>query len=220
MVFGLPLPIQSNAARNMDGMGQFRKPLGLTGLLLSGFLLTSCSRSVRVPEGGANQDSQAPFQTTAATQGGPSVQREFHPQEDGLPFQDAHTVPAGTLLTVRLSDPLIAGAEESTNTFVAVIDQPVVIDGKTVLPRGINVVGKVESARTSEMKPERSYVRLTLQSVRVGGLDLPLQTASLFARQGPRTDVSHSIVRLDKGRRLTFRLTEPISNPQRTQASR
>ena len=64
-------------------------------------------------------------------------------------------------------------------------------------------------------------VRLALESVHMGGVDVPVQTASLFARQGPAADISPSTVRLEKGRRLTFRLTEPVLlAPQRTQASR
>lgn len=82
------------------------------------------------------------------------------------------------------------------------------------------VTGRVESARTSELKPDRGYLRLSLAFLHVGAVDVPLQTASLFARQDSGA-ASLSTVRLEKGRRLTFRLTEPVSlHPQRTQASR
>lgn len=200
-------------------MGESRKPLGLTGVLVSALLLSSaCSRSIRVPEEAATQENQAPFGTT---QNSPSaVQRTAHSAEDGLPFDDAHNLPVGTLITVRLSDALTARAAGKASIFEAVLDQPVVIEGSAVLPQGAVVTGRVESARTSEMKPERGYVRLALVSLHVGGIDVPLQTASLFARRVPG-DASLSTVRLEKGRRLTFRLTEPISLiPQPTKASR
>jgi hypothetical protein len=207
----------------MDGMHEFRKPLGLTGLLLSVLLLTSaCSRSIRVPEEAATQENQAPFQATGATQGSPSAMPYgAHAQKDGPPFDNSHSLPVGTLLTVRLSVSLTARATGGAEIFEAVVDQPVVIDGSMVLPPGVVVTGRVESARISELKPERGYVRLALASVHVGGIDVPLQTASLFARQGSTASASLSTVRLEKGRRLTFRLTEPISlDPQPIKASR
>lgn len=207
----------------MDGMDESRKPLSLTGLLLLVFLLTSaCSRSIRVPEETATQENQAPFQTTGATQGSPSsMTHGARAPENGLPFDNSHTLPAGTLLTVRLSDSLTAQATGKAEIFEAVVDQAVVIDGSMILPRGAVVAGRVESARVSELKPERGYVRLALASLHVGGIDVPLQTASLFARQGSGAGASLSTVRLEKGRRLTFRLTEPISlDPQAIKASR
>jgi hypothetical protein len=79
----------------------------------------------------------------------------------------------------------------------------------------------VEAARISALKPERGYLRLALQSVHLGGVDVPVQTASLFARQGPSADPQASTVRLEDGRRLTFRLMEPIAlSPHPTRASR
>jgi hypothetical protein len=207
----------------MDGMDEFRKPTGLTRLLLSVLLLTSaCSRSIRVPEEAATQENQAPFQTAGATQGSPSAMTHgARAPENGLPFDDSHTLPGGTLLTVRLSDSLTARATGRAQIFEAVVDQPVIIDGSLILPRGVVVAGRVESARVSELKPDRGYVRLALASLHVGGIDVPLQTASLFARQGSGADASLSTVRLEKGRRLTFRLTEPISlDPQPIKASR
>lgn len=206
----------------MDGMGELRKPLGRTGLLLSLLFLTSaCSRSIRVPEEGASPEGQAPFQATGGTPSSPQAVQHTVPPDIDLPFEDTHHLPVGTLLTVCLSDPVAAGVKTNDRSFEAVIDQSVIIDGNTVLPRGSSVSGKVESARTSEMKPDRGYLRLVLVSVHFDGVDIPLRTASLFARQGPDVHISLSTVRLEKGRRLTFRLIEPVSlNPQRTQARR
>lgn len=206
----------------MDGMVAFRKPLRRTALLLCALFLTSaCSRSIRVPEEAATQENQAPFQAPGVTQSSRSSMPYGAPlPENALPFDDSHTLPIGTLLTVRLSDPVSAGGQQSDNSFEAVVDQAVTVGENTVLPRGAGVTGRVESARTSELKPDRGYLRLSLAFLHVGAVDVPLQTASLFARQDSGA-ASLSTVRLEKGRRLTFRLTEPVSlHPQRTQASR
>jgi hypothetical protein len=145
------------------------------------------------------------------------VARENGPNpRTGLPFQDSRNLPAGTLLTVRLKDPISAENPDARGTFDAVVDDPVVIEGHTLIPRGATVAGRVESARASKMKRNRGYVRLALDSVQLSGVELPIQTSSLFVRgnsadaQAPQTQSSSAAINLEKGRRLTFRLTEPV----------
>src|SRR5215831_8661004 len=207
----------------MAVMGEFRKPRGRIVFALSLLaLVAGCSRSLRVPDEGSSQANQAPFRATSAANGAAAADRQDGlPEEGGLPFQDGQNIPAGTLLTVRLKGTVTSAATAGNDLFEAVVDQPVVIDGNTIVPRGTDVVGKVESSRISVLKPERGYLRLALRSVHLGGVDVPVQTASLFARQGRSDNVQASTVRLEDGRRLTFRLTEPIAlNPHSTRASR
>jgi len=207
----------------MAVMGEFRKPCMRIVFALSVLVLAAgCSRSLRVPDGGSNQAGQAPFRTTATADGAlPTARQGADPEEAGLPFQDGQSIPAGTLLTVRLQGALTSAAAGGNDLFQALVDQPVVIDGNTIVPRGTAVVGKVESVRISALKPERGYVRLALQSVHLAGVDFPVQTASLFARQVPSADSQPSTVRLEDGRRLTFRVMEPIAlHPHPTRASR
>lgn len=134
-----------------------------------------------------------------------------------LPFHDAQNLPAGTLLTVRLKNPISADRPGPNATFDAVIDEPVVIAGNRLIPRGVTVSGRVESAGASNVRHNRGYVRLALDSIQFTGANLPVQTSSLFVRGAavndgvaPIPSESPAGVRLEKGRRLTFRLTEPV----------
>lgn len=207
----------------MAVMGEFRKPRMRIVLALSVLALSAgCSRSLRVPDEGSTQAAQAPFRTTGVANGTlPADRQDTRPEESGLPFEDGQSIPAGTLLTVRLKGALTSAAVGGNDVFEAAVDQPVVIEGNTIVPRGTRVVGKVESARISALNPERGYLRLALQSVHLGEVDVPVQTASLFARQGPSSDPQTSTVRVEDGRRLTFRLMEPIAlHPRPTRASR
>jgi hypothetical protein len=172
---------------------------------------------------------QVPFHNGAPADSGTAAAEDIHLQADAsLPFHDSQNLPAGTLLTVRLKNPvstdnlatnnlstnnLSAGNPGAGNTFEAIVDKPVVIEGNTLVPRGASVAGRVESARASAVESSRGYVRLTLDAIAFEGRDLPIQTSSLYARA--QADVAgHSqdptrVVHLEKGRRLTFRLTEP-----------
>jgi hypothetical protein len=136
--------------------------------------------------------------------------------EAGLPFQETENLPVGTLLTVRLND-LVSGDNAGTsNIFTAVLDEPIKIDGNMIVPIGTAVSGRVESAQISDIGPNRGYIRLNLQSIDIGGREFALQTSSLYARanahltftDGGKTSANRMI--LEKGRRLTFQLTEPV----------
>jgi hypothetical protein len=134
--------------------------------------------------------------------------------ETGLPFRDDQTLPAGTLLTVRLKSPISADNPGASGTFEAVVDEPLLMDGNTLIPRGASATGRVESVRSSNVRRNRGYVRLILNSIDVAGRELPVQTSSLFARgdfgDAPDSGDVSAVIHLEKGRRLTFRLTEPV----------
>ncbi|MGC1449235.1 MAG: hypothetical protein WA830_04280 [Candidatus Sulfotelmatobacter sp.] len=153
--------------------------------------------------------------------------------ETALPFHDRQSLPAGTLLTVRLKNPVSAENPDANVPFEAIVDEPVVIEGNQLVPRGATVAGRVESARASNLKRDRGYVRLALDSIHVAGLTLPIQTSSLFVsgnsgetRVPPagtlQNDSDVTVVRLEKGRRLTFRLNESVylAASQRAAANR
>ncbi len=134
-------------------------------------------------------------------------------------------LPSGTLLTVQLDDSLSADKVRAGDAFTASVAAPLTIDGDTLIERGTAVTGRVESAQSQADRPGlipgSGYFRLTLNAITVEGRQLALQTSSLFARGTlPPLNVSSPAsppdLRLDslqvqKGRRLTFRLTAPVA---------
>lgn len=136
--------------------------------------------------------------------------------ETGLPFQANENLPVGTLITVRLNNFISADPASPDNAFEAVLDEPIKIDGNVVVPRGAAVAGHVQSAQISDIRQNRGYIRLDLESIAISGHDLPVQTSTLFARGTAHLTLANGskdsthIMTLEKGRRLTFRLTEPV----------
>ena len=184
-----------------------RNTHGIAASALILLLGIGCSRPVAVPSDAAFQASTG--KPASAEPSDPSFAHAASSAVNKLPFREQENLPAGTLISVRLSRPIpIAGSTENSS-FEAVVVDPVVVEGATLIPQGTAVTGRVESARTSQLKPNRGYVRLALASVHAGGIDVPVQTASLFARQSPSGD-QPSMIGLEKGRRLTFSLSEPV----------
>ncbi len=196
-------------------------------MLLALLGVSGCNGPASIPsdESSAPTDQhQAPFHDEASQSVVSSSAKLLHASDqaakpDNLPFQDEN-LPAGTLVTVSLEGAISGGSSGMHDTFDAVVDVPVVIEGNTLIARGTIVSGRVQSVRTSKVKPDRGYICLALASIHVRGIDVPVQTADLYARQSPTTSRSSSAIRLEKGRRLTFRLTEPAYvSSQRAQSA-
>ena len=154
-----------------------------------------------------------------------------------LPFRagsHSHTLPSGTLLTVQLqgllsramvhTGDLHAGDPYAGDPFTATVTAPLTVDGETLIEPGASVTGLVEAEQSQAgrpgLVPGSGYFRLTLTAITVDGRQVVLHTSSLFAREGFRqTNASSRSSSPDlrpssgvqKGRRLTFRLTAPIT---------
>ena len=206
-------------------MAQFGRPRSgvvwpLTLVLLCVSACTRPSASPTTDQSSVQSDHHAPFHAsdTQATPAEPMItlaasDRQSSGGEKTPPFHDAPNLPSGTFVTVRLTGPVYAESSIAVAAFQGEVAEPVIIDGMTVIPRGAPVTGLIEAVRASEVKPSRGYVRLTLQSLQIGGSEIPLRTASVFTPQASAHGAGPSLIRLEKGRTLTFRLSEPAYTP-------
>jgi len=151
----------------------------------------------------------------------------------GAPFQTPSSVPdlpPGTLVTVRVENQISTDRTGEEGTFAGEVDEPVVLDGKTVVPRGATVTGRIEAAPASDGGRGRGYIRLTLDTITIAGKTTPLRTSSLFVRgsgevstpgQNYEESAHPTVTRLQKGRRLTFRLaaTVPLDRQEAVSSS-
>jgi hypothetical protein len=92
------------------------------------------------------------------------------------------TVPAGTVVAVRLQSAVSSATASPGETFDAVLAEPLVVKGETVAPTGTPVTGRVVEAKSSGRLHDSGYLRLTLASITINGKSFPLQTSSLFAK--------------------------------------
>ncbi len=211
-------------------MSRLRGPRGLTiaPIVMALLCVLACSPPAGMQPGtGAAQadQPQVPFhdedgKLSRSSDSSGAQDNRLTPETD-LPFRDPQNLPAGTLLTVRLQNAISAENPDANGTFQAVVDQPIVIEGNKLVPLGTVVSGRVESARASNLKRNSGYLRLTLDSIDLAGSKLPVQTSSLFVHgnagqtevlqsQVPQGKASPTVIRLEKGRRLIFRLSEPL----------
>lgn len=92
------------------------------------------------------------------------------------------SIPSGTPITVRLQSSVSSASSRTGESFDAVLDEPLIINGQTVAPRGANVTGRVVSAKSSGHLKDPGYIRLTLMTLAINGKELPIQTSTIFAK--------------------------------------
>src|SRR5688572_29605804 len=86
------------------------------------------------------------------------------------------TIPAGTRLAVSLIDSVSTDKSQAGDRFVATLDQPIVIDGTTVVAKGSEVRGKVVEVDDGGRVKGRAYIRLALTELDAKGKSVPIDT--------------------------------------------
>ncbi len=87
-------------------------------------------------------------------------------------------VPAGTVLTVRISQALGSKTSQPGQTFAASLTQPVSVGGKTALPAGADINGTVVTAKAKGKVKGEGELTLALRTISVRGQTYPIQTAA------------------------------------------
>src|SRR5213078_2978603 len=89
------------------------------------------------------------------------------------------TVPAGTVITVRLANAVGSKLSNSGDQFNASVATPVVVDGKVVVPSGADASGKVVQAVPLGRFKGGAVLKLALDSVTINGGAYDVQTSSV-----------------------------------------
>jgi len=196
--------------------------LMLVLLMLS--LICGCGRPTSDSGGNASNsaDSQKlPFDRQPRPTG-------ISPSQSLIP--SATKLPEGTPIPIRLQSALSSASAHAGDSFSATVDEPVVIDGQTLIDRGAPATGRVLEAKPSANSLGRSlerslapgYLRIVLVSLTVAGRPVMIETSSIFAKGGVReepnsaTGAASGASRKDRDivfgidRRLTFRLAQTV----------
>jgi len=91
---------------------------------------------------------------------------------------DPVTVPELTPIHVTLDQAVTTDQSRPGDHFEATVSEPVVIDGKTVIPQGAKAEGLVVDAKRSGRLMGRARLQLALQTVEVNGQSYDVRTES------------------------------------------
>jgi hypothetical protein len=91
---------------------------------------------------------------------------------------DEVTLPERTAIHVTLDQPLATSQSKPGDHFDATVSEPVIVDGKTVIPKGVHAEGMVIEARQSGKFKGRARLQLALQTVEIDGQNYDVRTIS------------------------------------------
>jgi len=180
-------------------------------------VLSACSRPPAEPSG-AGASQSLPFDHQPGSGG-------ISPSQSLIPLNTQ--LPEGTSIAVRLQSPLSSRTARTGDRFEVVVDQPVDVDGLTLLANGTSATGRVLEARpasSSGPAHEDGYLRLVLVSLNVGGRTVMIETSSIFAKGGSHEERNPSAGSASVGtqkdivlgidRHLNFRLAQTVDLKQ------
>jgi hypothetical protein len=155
-----------------------QRTLLISVTLLILLLVTACSK---LPDG-----AQATQPDNTATQAAnsnalpfskPSQEDGLHPTSSLVPGEV--TIPAGTAIAVRLQTAVSSATARAGDQFEAVLDEPILVNGQTIAPRGTAVTGRVVQARSSGRLHNSGYLRLSLAAITLQGKAVPVHSSSV-----------------------------------------
>jgi len=125
-----------------------------------------------------------------ATRNPENVMRPDAPPAPPPAMATSGTLPAGTNLVIRMIEAVDSETNRVGQSFRASLDQPVMVDGETVIPRGADAVVKLVDSKDSGKLTGRADLTLSLQSVSINGHFVDINTQSIkkeSASQGEKT---------------------------------
>jgi hypothetical protein len=99
------------------------------------------------------------------------------PKPPPPPERKKVTVPSGTTLNVRLTEGIDVDAAAAGQTFKGVVDDPVMISGSVVIPRGASASLQAVKVEQSGKMKGSDKISLKLNAIRFGGMVYEVTTA-------------------------------------------
>jgi hypothetical protein len=122
---------------------------------------------------GSSPEAQLPFERAAQKTG-------VSPTSSVIP--PGANLPVGTSLTVHLKSVISSASDRTGDRFLALLDEPIIVNGETIAPAGGVAIGRILEARKAGRSNSPGYLRLVLTSIPVRGKSVLIQTSSNFVK--------------------------------------
>jgi hypothetical protein len=91
-------------------------------------------------------------------------------------------IPQGTQVQIRMIDALSSATAKDGQMFHATLEQPVVVDGRTLYPKGADITGQVVQAKSSGRLSAPGELELALTQISVNGTAYPIAVEPLMMK--------------------------------------
>lgn len=141
--------------------------------------------------------SPAPAPAARATTPEPERPRILRPERTAVPAAASRPsieIPAGTALVVRMIDDVDSERDTVGKTYRANIDEPVVVNGETLVARGADVIAKLVDDKQSGRLSGRTELTMDLVSITVNGKEVDINTQEVTTASESRTGRTAKVV--------------------------
>ena len=121
----------------------------------------------------SSQDGQLPFERAAQRTG-------VSPTSSVIP--PGANLPVGTSITIHLKSVISSASDRTGDRFLALLDEPIIVNGETIAPAGGVAIGRILEARRAGHSTSPGYLRLVLTSIPIRGKSVLVETSSNFVK--------------------------------------
>ncbi len=143
-------------------------------------MLGACSSSKPAEETSAASDSSAAKESASgASTSKPAAKPAEKPGLIERLMAKPVAVPAGTTLTVKLDQAVGSKISADGESFTATLSNPIMVEGKEIIPQGSTVSGTVMDAKARGRFKGEGRLELVLNSITVRGSDYDIATNTI-----------------------------------------
>jgi len=156
--------------------------------------------TVAVPSASSSSSSSGSVSssTSSATASNTTPESEtpvLRPPLERIPVQPTsstaantgYTVPTGTKVIIQLVDPINSETSKAGSTFVAILDEPLLINGAEVAPRGADIRGRITTANDAGRVAGAAELGLELTQLYINGIPYAMSTSEYSEAGQSRT---------------------------------
>jgi len=104
------------------------------------------------------------------------------------------TIPADTTVTVRMIDAVNSETSRTGQTYRASLDEPIVVDGREVAPRGADVMTKLVADQNSGKIQGKTVLTLALSTITINGVPMDVTSFDVQTASGSRGARSAKVI--------------------------
>jgi hypothetical protein len=118
----------------------------------------------------------------------------YSPTPEPPPVLTGITIPADTSVHIRMIESVNSDTARLGQTFRASLDEPITVDGKTVVPRGADVLTKLVNDQQSGKIQGRTVLTLALSTITINGQPVDVTTTDVATSSGSRGARSAGVI--------------------------
>src|SRR5688572_22243933 len=139
----------------------------------------------------SNASSSTSTSSTSSTSSTPQLKSpsERTPAQppSAVAANTAYTIPTGSKVVIQLVDAINSETSTAGSTFVAILDEPLLVDGFEVAPRGADIRGRITTANDAGRIAGSAELGLELTQLYINGIPYGLSTSEYSEAGKSRT---------------------------------